>query len=70
MSHMSRTITISSGSSGSFARAFNSASACLLRMCGASSGPSAAEPVMTTLILPSLSSSLCQSGAKFHDRGV
>jgi hypothetical protein len=62
VSHMSRTITSSSGSSGFFARAFSSCSACLLRTCRASSGPSVADPVMITFTVPLSSSSLCHCG--------
>jgi hypothetical protein len=62
VSHMSRTITSSSGSSGFFARAFSSCSACLLRTRRTSSGPSAADPVMITFTVPLSSSSLCHCG--------
>jgi hypothetical protein len=65
VSHMSRTITSSSSSSGFLARSFSSRRACLLRTWRANSGPSAAEPVITTLIFPAASSSACQSGRSF-----
>ena len=51
VSHMSRTITISSGSSGSLARDF-SAQRLLGGMCGCNAAASAAEPVITTFIRP------------------
>ena len=64
VSHMSRTITSCNSSSGSLKRRANRSRAALFRTCGCHSGGSDAEPVITTLILPFASSSLCQSGRK------
>ena len=65
---MSRTITSFSGSFGSLTRLASSSRRALpLPMCGCQAGGSAAVPVITTLIAPASSSSLCQSGRSFDD---
>ena len=62
VSHMSRTITTLKGSEGSFMRSIISWRRCLFRMCSCHSGPSAAEPVITTFRTPFLSSLSYHSG--------
>ena len=56
VSHMSLTMAIFMGSDGSFIRSLRSCLRCLFRMCSCQAAPSAAEPVITTFIVP-LSSS-------------
>ena len=67
VSHMSRTITSLSGSVGSLARLAISSRRAFgrLPMCGCQAGGSEAAPVITTLIAPASSSSLCQCGRSF-----
>ena len=65
VSHMSRTITSFSGSSGSLARFASSSRRALPPMCCCHSFGSEAAPVMTILMSPLLSSSLCHSGRSF-----
>ena len=48
VSHMSRTSTMRKGSDGSLNRPARSFRPCLVRMCCCQSGPSVAEPVITT----------------------
>jgi len=62
VSHMSRTITSSSLSAGSEARAFNAVNSALDRRWLCSGASSVADPVITTLIFPVVSSSVCHSG--------
>jgi hypothetical protein len=61
---MSRTNTILSGSAAFRNRLASASRRGLLRMCCCQSAGSEAEPVITTLIAPSLSSSFAQAGVK------